>query len=179
MHNIAENQKSIKVENEEKNLPTLQDAIRKTLRESSLPTKQISRQLGISYQLLLNASNRNCPFKFSSRHILPLMLLTNNFAILEYLAHETGHNIVKLPQPSAKTLKNELSLFFGIEERWKYILQGLLKYHLSLSGKDRTNRNLIQKLDTEIWGLINYLFELKAVVANKNMSLKEEGKNGK
>ncbi len=172
-HNIPGNQKNDKVESSQKFLPeTLQDAVRRTLEESSTPAKQLSRHLGISYQLLLNASNRNLPFKFSSRHILPLMLLTGNYSILHYLVHKTGHYVFKLPRPNTNISKNELSIFFETEGRWKSLTDILNCY---FAGHNNKNPELLEKVDEGIWGLINSLAKLKAVMGNnKNGASRKE-----
>jgi len=75
----------------------LRQALYETIHSSQVPAKVIAQRLGISYSRLLNGLNPNADFKFSAKHLLPLMKISDNYVALRYLSEQTGHVIYQLP----------------------------------------------------------------------------------
>lgn len=89
---------------------TFQEALRATILFSKIPVKEIAHKMQISRQLLSRAADLNEKFKFSSRHLLPLMRATNNFELLHYLARETNHVVFQLPNVPSKELEKAYAI---------------------------------------------------------------------
>ncbi len=78
--------------------PCLQEALYQTFHNSKVPAKVIAQRIGVSYQLLANGLNLNSDFKFSAKHFLPLMKISDNYVALRYLSEQTGHIMYRLPE---------------------------------------------------------------------------------
>ncbi len=65
---------------------------------SDLGLETIATRLGLRANYLRDACNPdNTATAFQSRHLIPLMVVTQNFSPLRFLATECGHTAIKLP----------------------------------------------------------------------------------
>lgn len=98
--------KKPKVVNEEKSnfissIPeTLEEAIFHAARSSyKTPPKALADQLKISYTRLMNSTSVfNGVFRFPVKRLLPLMMITQNFLPLEFLAKRCNFVLTELPR---------------------------------------------------------------------------------
>lgn len=174
---IPNKAKSVYSENSEKNLPSsTQQAIFDTIHNTpGIPPKQIAGSLDISYKHLLNSCNPNQPFKFSSRHLLPLMQVTKNYQILKFLAYKTNYFIFKVPDKRHRSAGGALSIYFRIGKEQERLLVLLNQYFAQNGTEDPDS---MERIDGVIWELINNLAELRAAIKNKPTNKKGD-RNGK
>jgi len=172
---IANKVKSAKQENEEIIPPSLKSAIYSTFHYSNLPAKIICQKLNLSYQAIANGCMNNAEFKFSSRHLLPIMNITGNYSILKFLAYKTNHFIFKAPDKGRKNAGGALSIYFRIGKEQEKLLVLSNQYFAQNGAEDP---EFVAKIDGVIWGLINNLAELRAAIKNKPTT-KKGARNGK
>lgn len=84
-------------------MTSLRDALHQNIHESGVPIKRLADDLGISYSYLANAGNPNLEdFHFQLRHLVPLMKVTDNLAVLDYLEHCVGRVAFRVPEVSGE-----------------------------------------------------------------------------
>lgn len=78
---------------------SLEEAIHKTAKEFSEGTKGLAIRIGVRPGNLQNKVDPGMPdHVLNVNEALSMMLVANDFRILEVLAHETGHGVVPLPK---------------------------------------------------------------------------------
>ena len=158
---IAKNSKFVEAENVEKNLPEeLRKVIYDTIHDKKVPSKQKATYCRISYQQLLNSCNPNLPFKFSSRHLIPLMQVSQNFSILEFQAKVLGFFVFRVPLTRESGPEKMLGLIFKLKSQWERISRLLEKYY---SG-GAEDKNLLRDIEEQLFVLVNIAAALRVSV---------------
>lgn len=94
-------------------MTTLKDVLHEVVLQSPVPTRRLAEELGISYSMLMNASNPDQPeFKLQARLIVPITKLTGDTRLIEFLAQACGLIVMTLPEtrPRESELHSELAL---------------------------------------------------------------------
>ena len=168
MKNITRKSKKVKCGNSETIPLDLQSAIHAAV-YSRVP-KQVANHLGISTKRLLNYCSDK-PFRFSSRHLLPLMQFTKNYEPLEFLAEQTGHFIFKVPLVDESCNPEKmLPLIFALKVKWEKLLQ-LFELYYSSNAEDRES---LEPIAEALFSFINMAAQLRAAAF-----MKLEGSSGK
>lgn len=157
-NNILQNQHCEKIERNASFLLSLQKAIRESLDESTTPPKSLEG-VSCNYQMVTNAGNSNIPFRFSARHILPLMKATGSTAILKYFAREMGYVITKLPE--AKESEDNI---FILHLRMNKQISNLILYLQSAFIEEKIDVNYFRKLDNLAFQIIEIIQNFRASI---------------
>jgi hypothetical protein len=156
---LARKSKKVKCGSVDKIPPDLQTAIHSAV-YSGVP-KQIAQHLGLSTKRLLNYCTDK-PFKFSSRHLLPLMQFTLNYAPLEFLCYKTGHNLFKIT-PKEQNSEGVIVLTLEIDQIYQELSEALNLFFRT-SAKNKEN---LKKIEENLWCLINAAAALKAAITER------------
>ena len=161
-NNLSQDRKSGKAENRRNLMPsTLQEAVYKTIHESNVPPKQISKHLNISYQQLLNTANPNLPFKFSIRHAPGLIEITDNPLVLNFLCYKSGFHLFRVPNKNQQS-EGAIELALNLDKTVQKLTENL--NFLFRSGGDN---DLLKEIDESLWILINTAAALRSELAKK------------
>lgn len=141
---------------------SLQAALNSDVHKSIIPFKKIAQALGMSTGRLasyLSSSTLNKPFKFSAKHLLTIMLETQSFNTLAFLAANTGHAVIKIPdkKPNPERLVPVILDFSDTREE----LEKALNFYLHTGEHDS-----LKKISDITWKLINICAEMR-VIAEK------------
>lgn len=162
---LAKKSKKVKCGSNRDIPPDLQSAIHSTVYSGPKVPKEIANHLGLSTKRLLNYCTDK-PFKFSSRHLLPLMQFTQNYAPLEFLCSKTGHNLFNVgPNKSSEGI---IPLALEFDKTYQD-LESNLNFYFRNGLRDKET---LREIDEDLFKLINTTAALKAALANQGRSKK-------
>lgn len=77
---------------------TLKEVLHDLLQASPVRMKVLAENIGVSYSYLANAGNPDLPdFQFQLRYIIPLIHLTNDYQVLDYIEAACGRVAIPVP----------------------------------------------------------------------------------
>lgn len=105
------------------------------------------------------------PFKFSAKHLLPIMLETQSFKTLAFLAANTGHAVIKIPdkKPNPERLVPVILDFSDSREE----LEKALNFYLQTRDYDS-----LKEIQGITWKMINICAEMRVIAEKLDYQLR-------
>lgn len=135
-----------KAEFQSQTLPhSFREALYETIHNAGKPAREIAAEIGLSYSQLCNSCNPNLPFKFSSRHLIPLMHHAGPEIILRYITHEFNYSLIKIPEKAPKHIFTDS---LHVSDGWGVLGKILHSYFVSdISSRAKILNTIIQQCD--------------------------------
>lgn len=152
--------------------PSLQSAINFDFHNGVVPFKKIAQILDMTSGRLGSylSCPSNQPFKFAARHLLTGMRAAQSFAILEFLAANTGHFVFKVPLSRDPNPEKLLEDILCLKIKWEKLSTLFEKYYASGAA----DREVLHQITEEMFSFINTSAQLRAAAF---MRLDRKGKN--
>ncbi len=169
---LPQESKEAQIESSEAGIPPDQNgfhaSLSSTVINSNRSIRLLAKDIGVNYQFLANAVNKNIqPVKYPARRILPLMLAAQRFDVLEYWTRSCGYLLVKAPV--VKTEDNFFIVFCNLAGSVGKLGEKMRQY---LREEDPGKRESL------LSGLIDLCRQLTCSAAGLEVALEEKQKRG-